>query len=558
MRGPSKRWPIPSCCLATLVIGGILLLGAAPCASAAYGFTPYGPLNNNAKTDKGQDYSPSIATDGAGTWIVVWQSNGKPASPIGDEGDIFYAVSTDDGRTWSNPDTLNTNAASDTMQDPEPVIASDGNGHWIVVWASQENLNGAIDMDWDILYSVSSDDGGTWSDPAPLNTNAATDSNTDQSPAIASDRNGHWVVVWGTFDSLGGTIGNDGDIAVARSSDNGATWTPPVALNTNATSDTGMDSFPLIVSNGVTWLAGWQVQDFSGGGYGPDADVMLARSTDNGATWSAPSPLNSNAATDASDEVAVTLSAGANGTCVAGWTSYVLSAGWEINVAYTTSADHGVTWSAPALLTTDGILGTSNERPFVATDSTGTWMVVWEAWRGLANTLGKDSDILVSVSSDDGASWGTPRALKLNAPKDDGNDWEPCLSADGSGNWIAVWSSKDTMDDTIGKDSDIFYSTTVYPQPIQIQKPNGGETYTRGVKKKMTWTTTLDPALPVRIEVWRNGNFVHRVDKSTPNDGSYRLKFPPEAEVGGGWTVRVILVNNPEIFDESDAPFRVK
>lgn len=554
----TKQWRVPNAACAT-VLGALLLLAIAPAASAAFGFTPYAPLNTNAATDKGQDYAPSVATDGLGTWITVWQSNGKSSSAIGSEGDIFYAVSTDNGETWSDPETLNTNATTDTMQDPEPVIASGGDGNWIVVWASQENVGGTVGTDWDILFAVSSNDGATWSDPAALNTNAAADSNTDQSPTIACDKNGHWVAVWGTFDSLGNTIGNDGDILVSHSSNNGGSWSAPAALNTNAASDTAMDVAPRIASDAVdTWVTVWQVSDSSGGGFGADADVMCSRSTDDGQTWSAPTPLSDDADSDTTDEFSASLAADSSGTWMACWTSYEFSGEWEINVAYCVSPDDGVTWMGPYSLTTDGDAKTSNESPSIASDTAGTWMVVWEAWRGLEDTLGKDDDILVTLSNDDGMTWQPPRALKLNAPKDDGNDWSPCIASDAAGRWVVAWSSKDTLGDTIGKDADLLVTTTEYPQAIRILKPNGGEKYARGEKKKMTWTTKLDPNDTVRIEVWRNGSFVRRVDNSTSNDGVYKLTFPPEATPGDGYTMRVILKSDPAVFDESDAPFKVK
>ncbi|MCC6796423.1 MAG: exo-alpha-sialidase [Candidatus Hydrogenedentes bacterium] len=537
----------------------VALLTASPVnvAYAAYGFTPYEPLNTNAATDKGQDFGPVVAADSAGTSIAVWQSNGKASSTIGADGDLFFAISLNHGKTWSNPETLNTNATTDSLQDAEPAIATDGNGHWIVVWASQEKVDGSTDLDWDLLYAVFN--GATWSDPATLNTNASTDSNTDQSPSIVSDKHGHWVVVWGTFDSLGGTIGNDGDILVSRSSDNGTTWTSPAALNTNAASDSAMDSFPSVESNTTgTWITVWQVYDMSGAGYGSDADVLYSRSADNGSTWSAPVPLNDNASSDESDEFAVTIASNSSETLMACWTSYVYTDEWEVNIAYSVSTNYGVVWSNPSFLTTDGMNKTSNERCSLACDGAGTWMAVWEGFRGLSNTLGADGDIVISLSTDDGASWAPPRAMKQNAPKDDGVDADPKIVSDGVGNWIAVWESKDTLNDTIGKDWDILMSTTVYPQPLQIQKPNGGETYVRGVKKSMTWTTSLDPNDSVQIELWRDGAFVHRVDKSTENDGLYKLTIPSDAEQGNGYIVRVILKSYPGVFDESDAPFKVK
>ncbi|MCH7721501.1 MAG: exo-alpha-sialidase, partial [Planctomycetes bacterium] len=84
---------------------------------------------------------------------------------------------------------------------------------------------------------------GQWctviTDPAPLNTNAASDSGGDMQPQLTTDGQGNWVAVWDSYDDLGGTIGTDFDILVSRSTDNAATWTDPAPLNTNAASDSG-------------------------------------------------------------------------------------------------------------------------------------------------------------------------------------------------------------------------------------------------------------------------------------------------------------------------------
>ena len=60
-------------------------------------------------------------------------------------------------------------------------------------------------------------------------------------PQVTTDGAGNWVAVWHSNDSLGGTIGTDADILVSRSTDAGGTWTAPAPLNTNAGSDSGDD-----------------------------------------------------------------------------------------------------------------------------------------------------------------------------------------------------------------------------------------------------------------------------------------------------------------------------
>ena len=75
----------------------------------------------------------------------------------------------------------------------------------------------------------------------PLNANAASDSSDDADSKVTTDGQGNWVTVWASNENLGGTIGIDSDILVSRSTDSGRTWTAPEALNANAATDTGGD-----------------------------------------------------------------------------------------------------------------------------------------------------------------------------------------------------------------------------------------------------------------------------------------------------------------------------
>ncbi len=53
---------------------GVLVLVAG---RAGAQITPSAPalLNTNGTGDLGYDYSPEVTTDGAGTWVAVWDSN---------------------------------------------------------------------------------------------------------------------------------------------------------------------------------------------------------------------------------------------------------------------------------------------------------------------------------------------------------------------------------------------------------------------------------------------------------------------------------------------------
>jgi len=193
-------------------------------------------------------------------------------------GDILVARSTDNGANWTAPAALNTNAGGDSGNDFDPEVTTNWTGSWVATWNSYDTLGGTIGTDVDILVARSTDNGASWTAPAALNTNAASDSGDDYCwSQVATDGAGRWVAVWYSDDSLVGTIGTDNDILVAYSADNGASWTPPMALNTNAASDSGSDGAPEVATDGArNWVVVWESSDSLGGTIGIDRDILIA------------------------------------------------------------------------------------------------------------------------------------------------------------------------------------------------------------------------------------------------------------------------------------------
>ena len=242
--------------------------------------------------------------------------------------------------------------------------------------------------------------------PALLNTNGTADTGGDFIPKVTTDSLGNWVAVWYSFENLGGTAGTDADIFVATSTDYGASWTGPALLNTNGTTDTGSDRRPQLTTDGLgNWVAVWHSPENLGGTAGTDDDIFVATSTDNGASWTAPALLNTNGTTDTDND----------------------------------------------------------EQPHVTTDGAGNWVTVWRSEEDLGGTAGTDSDIFVATSTDNGASWTAPALLNTNGTTDTGSDEEPHVTTDGLGNWVAVWDSTENLGGTVGTDDDIFVTTFVFP-----------------------------------------------------------------------------------------------
>jgi len=105
----------------------------------------------------------------------------------------------------------------------------------------------------------STDDGASWTDPAPLNANAIGDVESDTYAQLQTGGPGTWVAAWNSYDSLTSTIGTDLDILFARSIDAGVTWTAPSPLNTDADIDAEDDFYPQVSTDGLgKWVAVWE------------------------------------------------------------------------------------------------------------------------------------------------------------------------------------------------------------------------------------------------------------------------------------------------------------
>jgi hypothetical protein len=240
----------------------------------------------------GNDESPAVARDAAGHVVAVWESTESIDDDAGTDQEIHVARSSDGGLTWSDTQILNSNAATDgTNYDFEPQVATDGVGTWIAVWSSYDSLGGTIGNDEDVLFSRSTDNGATWSPAAALDPNAAIDQgNTADRVQIAMDASGNAVVVWASDDPLGALGDYNGKILVSRSNNSGMSWAAAIKIDASP----AFDDEPSLATDGAgTWITAWTRQNDAA--YGGDRDHFFARSTNNGATWSAPAPLNTNA-----------------------------------------------------------------------------------------------------------------------------------------------------------------------------------------------------------------------------------------------------------------------
>ena len=221
--------------------------------------------------------------------------------------DIFFSVSTDNGQTFSAPDNINDNTGNSI----DPQIAIKGNNVYLV-WVDDTPGND------EILFSVSTDNGQTFSTPDNIS-NTIRDS---IDPQIAIKGNNVYLLWVDDTPS-------DFDIFFLVSTDNGQTFSTPENI-----SDNDVDSFIsqiAIKGNNVYLL--W-VDDTPS-----DFDIFFSVSTDNGQTFSTPENISDNTGNSISPQIAIK-----------GNNVYLI---WEdstpgsSDIFFSVSTDNGQTFSTP-------------------------------------------------------------------------------------------------------------------------------------------------------------------------------------------------------------------
>jgi hypothetical protein len=189
-------------------------------------------------------------------------------------------------------------------------------------------------------------------------------------------------------------------------------FSPPV----NLSNDTGASSNQQVAvdSKGnvnVVWL------DNSSGYNVP----LFSRSSDGGATFSAPLPISSHAGFNAAG---LEMALDASGNIYVVWTD---NSPGNSAVFFTSSSDGGATFSTPLNLSNDSGSATS---PQIALDSSGDINIVWQD-----TTPGK-SQILFTRSTDSGAGFSTV----VNVSNNSDTESSPQIAVDSIGNINVVWA----------------------------------------------------------------------------------------------------------------------
>lgn len=244
---------------------------------------------------------PSVAFDKDGRGYLCYGGFGRDTSKRGENG-VFVSITSNGGRTWGPTHIpviihLGKQTADSSFEDKyyvhvDTASASPYKGHVYIPWKRVINR----DSSTQIVIAKSTDRGLTWSTPKNVSdrfSRTSEDTTFGQSfPLARTGPDGSVHLVWNS--------GTERSVRYARSTDGGATWTPPRIIHTYASFGTKSkignqvnsrvkgsvraEAYPtLSIDNTNGPRRGWLYLCWAAGKV---PDIFFSRSTDNGATWS--------------------------------------------------------------------------------------------------------------------------------------------------------------------------------------------------------------------------------------------------------------------------------
>lgn len=258
-------------------------------------------------------------------------------------GGVFVSKSTDGGLTWLPPVEVAHN--SSTVFHDKEYIAVDAtggpyDGNVYVSWTRFE-------ASYPIYFARSTDGGASFSTPYQISDSAYCQGSV---PAVAP--NGDVFVVW--YDYM------DNSAHMARSTNGGLSFGTPFTVAAITPIPSPLpggsfrnNSFPVVAispTNGSLYVV-WN--DYRNG----DADIYLTRSTNNGASWSPPVRLNDDPLGNDAHQFFPWVTVAPNGTVYVGWFDSrhdpdYYNAPFIYDAYVTRSTDNGLSWEANARIST--------------------------------------------------------------------------------------------------------------------------------------------------------------------------------------------------------------
>jgi hypothetical protein len=347
--------------------------GPTPFAADCNGVAQEGTLYPNSEVEPFVAVNPRFPLNLIGVWQQDRWSNG------GSQG-LGTAYSLNGGVTWrrvflpySRCAGGNAGNSGDYERASDPWVSFSPNGVAHQMGLAINNTLAPGQPASAMLASRSTDGGRTWSKPITLQ--ADTEERFNDKNTITADPTDSRYV-YAVWDRLSGVPGEGaGPTLLARSVNNGVSWEP-----TRIIFDAGEAA--QTIGNRIEVLPdGTLINVFTLIDYVTEqVTAQVIRSTDKGATWSAPIKIADELPLGAADPetgkpvrdgaILPQLAIGPRGRIVVVWQDARFSAGVVDGVALSQSTDGGLTWSAPVQVNRDPAVAAFTPSVHVRNDGT--------------------------------------------------------------------------------------------------------------------------------------------------------------------------------------------
>jgi cysteine-rich repeat protein len=284
----------------------------------------------------------------------------------------------------------------------------------------------------DIEVARSADDGKTWT---TLAASLPAPPDGDLVDARVRGAGATWIAAWTVKPAH---ASDQAEVVITRSENSGLAWGKSKAMT--VADDVGARGFALETDGAGTWVAMLA-----------DTGLRFLRSSDDGGSWKAPTPVVEGAVCESCAAqwrfTQVGLATDGKGKWAAIFAAFLLddeADGRDGDVFVVRSSNHAATWSAPvAVAPWSAADGSPDFEPSIATNGSGTWLAAWVTHHPFSEEDDLDSDVVTAVSKDGGATWSTPSPLSTAMATDAASDRRSGVVATGSGHWLALWERHD-------------------------------------------------------------------------------------------------------------------
>jgi len=381
--------------------------GSSPLAPGCDGEVPTGVLYRGAEVEPMVAVDPTNPQHLIGVWQQDRWSDGGAAGQLA-------GASFDGGRTWSRTSAALSRCTGGTaanggdyprVSDPWVSIAPDGAAYQIGI-AFGGNLFAPSSFGA-VLVSRSADGGRTWGTPTALIRDGSSPFN-DKESITADSTNANFV--YATWDRLVGGENGPGPTWFARTANGGASWEAAREIYGPGGNNSTLNNQIVLLPDGTLVLF---FSEFDTIGSATTVLLRVIRSQDKGVSWSAPITIAQSQSRGArAPETGALIRDGANlGSIAVGrggllavvWQDARFSGGVRDGIAFSRSADGGLTWGPPVQI--NSVPSVQAILPTITIRDDGLIGVTYYDFRGHAPgaaTLATDYWLTTSI---DGATW---------------------------------------------------------------------------------------------------------------------------------------------------------